>query len=300
MDIVQGEDERQHYFKVLATAAGERVAERRGTKAAGVKVSVQKLSGGTFDERRLGYATFRDFLRDAESAGFVTLQASGDDVDVLPGSAPPTASLEPPILRANQVLRADLWKAWVEWSPSFTRVYDRVTERALVYPSAPSPHERPADSMVRTTVAENPTRFVPIQGLSQAETLGQMHAFANTWVDPSEREAMLSALNGLQPAAEFTKSVRLHPHLGASWHRTRAQHVATAIAKWAAEHNVRLNEWIIGAESPRSPTGTFDRPSRKQSERDEGLIRARILAAVERMPTSELLRLRLPAEYMID
>src|SRR5438270_5846458 len=72
-------------LKELDEIVRERFRARRPTVAATLKAELQRRFNGRFDERAIGFAGFRDFLKEAEARHVVTLRrAAGGDVEAVP------------------------------------------------------------------------------------------------------------------------------------------------------------------------------------------------------------------------
>lgn len=94
----------------------------------------------------------------------------------------------------------------------------------------------------------------------------------------------------------FTRLVRaVSQPVGAAWHRRRQLQVSEAIEAWRREHNLEV-EHLVQAQTGERRTGVS---TKKMDGIEEDEIRARVLAAVERMPLSDVLRLAIPVEYLL-
>lgn len=292
-----------YYFALLRTIIDDLKASGRKSFAAGLKPRLQSLSNGEFAEGRLGFPTFKAFLEAAERAGVVELQRTPSDLLVLPrdskgdgGGDRAPASREP--VAPGKRIRPDLWRAWIEWSQALKRYYDRSTDTVVFLVDSPNsvPATEPDDA--RRRVLEDPERFLEIPPVSVKATLEAMRAFAETWPNPTDREAMERALTLPEPeraAAEFTRLLRFRPPVAGAWHLTRMRQVAAAIEEWAQRNQIDVN-YVVDA--PRSRQDLPVEPRLPRFNEDE--LRSRLVLAVQRMPVADLLRLPIPTEFLLD
>lgn len=297
----------EYYFAILRDEVVETISRGRKALAAGLKPRLQTKSNGAFDEKILGYATFKQFLDAAEQHGYVALRLTPSDVEVLasPIADETSASQTRPAPGRGQQIRSDLWKAWIDWSEDVARVYDRELDKTELFPAQESPAEPEQIATLRAAVATNPTRYVPIRPLSTDETLAAMRSFADGWPNGVERAELLQSLEAASPqeaAVAFTRRVKHHPPAASHWHQTRMKQVADAIADWAASNSIELT-YIVDSERRTAPASTRESaapgPRSQDAASESEAMRRKILEAVGRMPLSELLRLPIPAEYLI-
>ena len=154
-----------------------------------------------FDERRLGFPTFGDFLRFAAFKNIIMMERSPTGADyairlatTAPGngnagaeqavpqivSAPrePTTPFIP--LRRRPMVRPDLWHAFTDPDPGLVRVFDKSAKLAYAFAREPSSWDRPTSSSAREEWLKDPSRFISITPASQREQLDWRAAFAHT------------------------------------------------------------------------------------------------------------------------
>jgi hypothetical protein len=290
-----------YYFNLLRTIVEDLTASGRRSFAAGLKPRLQSLSNGEFDETRLGFPTFKAFLQEAEKAGIVELGRTPSDLVVMPRRAmpPPSTTTSPAQDLRGKKIRPDLWRAWIEWSPELRRYYDKESDRVLFLVDRANDDEPENLAATRAEVAANPGRYIPIEPISSTATVEAMRDFASSWTDETDRAAMQEALASSTPeeaAMNFTRLLRVRSPIGAAWHLTRLNQVSQAIAAWKQTHQLEVQHLV--------PTQGAERRSNIASVPsigiDEEELRGRILEAVQRMALSDLLRLPIPAEYLLS
>lgn len=306
-DMKITEEQRSDLLTALVRAITRLVEDGRTPKAAAVKPALVREMNGRFDERLLGFRTFRDFLTWARDEGAITLQSVGVDLEVIPVSSAIKTEGGPPklVVGPHQGIRSDLWRAWVDWSPTTRRYYDRAMERAIIVPENDAPGQPHSTATLREAVMSDPSRFVEIAGISEDETMSQMRTFAESITDPGTREELIGALTeNARPASSFRRIVQREANLASEWHQFRAQLVADSISAWATKNQVHLAN-IVRDPQPRYEQHGSERLYQRRAgnstpdDGSEASLRARVLDALARMPTSELLRLRVPAEYLL-
>jgi hypothetical protein len=274
---------------------------RRASIAAGLKPRIQAISEGQYSDTAFGYGSFRELLKDAASAGIVSLgQTPGGDLDVqLQGEA---AFYSTEISPGSQI-RPDLWRAAIDWTPALIRYFDRTLGRAVMFPALPfSAADDDSWAEQRKLVANEPSRFVAIDPISEATTLAFMRSFATTREGDGQKR-LLGALDGSNPASAFTREIRLTPGLAQVWHISRARQVAEHLAEWAKKNDVTVE---IVEQRPRRegvPTekgaDALDGRSQEPATIEFDRVRESVIEAVRRMPVSDLLRLPIPIEFLV-
>lgn len=306
------------------------VRQRGGTPtAAGLKVVMQRQSEGAFNETALGFRNFRSFLSLAQSAGLISLSEHAGDVLVLPASAvpPPPTDDQPPrppvehsdpedrttsrgaasavAVPAGAKVRADLWSATLDFDDSATYVYDRRGDRAWRIPSSRAPDESEAEAVLRRRLDETPGDFLPTPRVTVQEQLGWMAAFAAD-LDATWSNRLAEALQQERPLTAFAAAVRADADIHRAWRGTLLRAIVGRLEQWSAEHGLDIDLFQRSRTSrpPATATaaesrsaGTAPRPGGARGPEDE--IRSRIVAALERMPLADLLRLPVPAELLL-
>lgn len=294
-DVVSG---RQQAFELLRSAVARLQAEGRSTRSAGVKPMLQFSEMG-FDERRLGYRTFRAFIEAAAEDGYVTVERAsrGPDVELralLGGVATPSG--------APERIRRDLWSAFVDWRREWDRLYDRQTDRVGWLPNDHD-HGEPFATF-RADVEAERTRFVTIEPFSPEQTEDWMRAFVGSLDEGGARSALESALTSSRPIRAFVR-IALQLGIKDQWNSFRAARVRERIEGWADENELTVDLQVEqrpitmpslrrppGSPRPRQDTWPSDRVSLEN-------LRDQVCAAVKQMSRADLLRLPIPLEYVI-
>lgn len=242
MPVLPTNDALVNAYQLLASTVRE--FSSNGRPGLGATLKPALYSRGRFSEQFLGFRKFGDFLRAAETAGYVQLRPTpGGDIEVLlpgtqtsesltrpsgptfgsmPSSAQP--SFGPPPLAPIHI-RQDFWDAFNSFSAKW--VYDPVADRAL----------READvASVRPATGSAPhLTLVPIP-LGRDRVLEWMRSFANMQ-DPETKEQLLAVLQGDSALFHFNNVTRSR-RLQRSWGRFHVQNVLQAIEAWASSNNV--------------------------------------------------------------
>ncbi len=298
---------------VLAQAVQKLLERNKQPRAAGVKSEMQRIIGGSFDQTAYGYGTFREFIDDAESNGVVVVvnppNKVGDPLIILPGQEIPTPS--PALPRKRGRIRPDVWRAFTSWEPGYTRVWDIEADQVLMFATEPRPLEPPQNQLWRAEAAKNPERFRGISVITEDQLVERMNSFVESLDPTSETGPVLrAALQQDRPARSFTAAARGLPGIAERWKQDRFDFVWTSITEWQQSNGVQFSiQDTVRREAPRTAqrtgpavqTGQISaRLSSEPANAAADATRERILAALSRMPLSELLRLRVPVEYLID
>jgi Uncharacterised protein family (UPF0158) len=281
-------------FDALRDIVTTFTAEGRPTVAASLKSALQRRFDNNFDQRSIGFYSFRDFLREAEARGVVELRdARGGDLEaVLPGA---TQSAEKGQEKSGSaaLLRGDFWKAFLDWKVGWRRVYDVQEDRALMFPETATPFDRADWSLYREAVLRQPERFRSIDPIGMETQLEWMRAFQRDIDDPASKTLLQSALESSRPFGTFARLVNNLPEIRARWHRYRLDRVAAVASSWAQRNYLTI-------EFLQSPQPKISAPAKTATESGEGAVRARIHAIIDRMTLSDLLRLEIPISYLLD
>lgn len=283
-------------FALLCEVVEEHHRQGRRCFSAGLKPAMQKRAPGFF-EGRLGFTSFRQFLEAGAARRIVELQGThGPDVNVVPlGASPlPSGGERADHPRSPRWVRPDLWRAFFDWTPGLKRVFDRRGDRALVFSEAPNPLEAPDVTAMRSEVEADPDQFIEIKPIGMDSQMVWMNDYANGVKDDALRQALHAALMTDRPIAAFNRVVRAEPTIGREWYARRLHEVESVMAEWQEFHGLRLalNVPRDDTERPMAPT---EAGTGAGTEVDD--LRARLHAAIDRMPMPELLKL---VEYLID
>ena len=268
------------------------------TYAAGVKARMKQLAEDEypegFSEESLGLPNFRSFLNLALARGIVRLVTtpSGDDFEVFLRDEPSR-----PVARR---LRHDLWNAFIHWPDGNARAYDRILNQVVT-----CPHEE----LERLRTSE-PTRFVEIPENPRSATRDLMLAFLEQVPAGTPKSRLEEALlDESDPEKKFVDALRGESRLLARWRADQTDHYSRVVEEWAKTHEVSADLYEAKPEPPRVRGASARRhvPASHPREREAGLssgeiqvLRARVIAAVQRMPLADLLRMPIPIEYLLS
>jgi len=285
--------------------------------AAGVNSELRRLTVGGFSFEELGFATFREFLSDAERAGIVqlTMPAPGSGLDVmvsLPGDKPRVTSVPREPARR---LRRDLWRAFMNWDADKTRVVDRETGQVSIYPTEALPLEPAEVTRRRSRVTSDPSRFLLVEPISLEQKVAWAEAFVQDLPEESPAKSVLrTALAQQLQLAAFTSAVRGFPEAQDTWHRFRLSQVRDHVASWvdtqgltleldeptSAGHVVQSGNFGLASSALHGDRKGSALTSTEVLQDAEEAVRARLLAVLSRLTLDELLQLRIPARYILE
>lgn len=296
---------------LLRESVRELITKKRRTTAAAVSLQMRRRSNA-FTPAATGFATFRDFLRFAEGVGAVTLlpPVPGGDIEVLSATAVGSPAEPAPLTPSPRPIRRDLWQAFVDWSPQWHRAFDVDTGRVVTLPADANSDDIDT-SQRRQAWRENSTRFRRVVPLSRDDQLKWMREFVSHLPAGAERDQLSNALDNDHPLSAFAEVTRAIPALQRSWRRHFTEQVTAAITRWMLQEEITADIYHMPAK-PREGVATragarkteTGGPSQEASAAwqrtdSSGDLRQQVLEAVARMPLSELLRLPIPAEYLL-
>ena len=165
-------------------------------------------------------------------------------------------------------------------------------------------------SQSRQAWHEDPARFHRIVPLSRGDQLKWMRDFVSRLPAGAERDQLTGALADEPPLSAFTGAIRALPALQRAWRRNLTDQVTAAITRWILRENITVDIYRM------PPTRRDETSDRISADRVEAEDRARSrrryrmrpihqMTCVSRCskpwPTflSELLRLPIPAEYLL-
>jgi hypothetical protein len=301
---------------VLAQAVTKLLDRGKQPRAAGVKSEMQKIISGTFDQTAYGYETFRDFLHEAQDRGIITVVDPStrgvDTLVTLPGRDVPAPVASAPSRRRGRI-RPDIWRAFTSWETGYSRLWDLETGQILMFPTDPRPLEPRQHQLWRELTQAGPGRFQAISVIAEDQLIGKMSSFVDA-LDPADDAVPILRATLLQakPARSFTAAAQALPGIAERWKQERFDFIWDSIIKWQKSNGIQSSiedrpvrrdgyQSVQRNNSSTATTGLSNkRPVVEPGETAAGAIRERIFAALARMPTSELLRLRVPVEYIID
>lgn len=294
--------ERHEAYKLLGVLVNENYSVGRRSYGASLKPELRRRTFGGFDEERLELGSFRRFLEAARSAGVIDIHPAprGPDLEATPPGKAPVAAAPIGVARSRRV-RRDLWDAFVSWDEDWLRVYDTVAERAFRFPKHPVPLEPIESTSLRETVGKEPDRFIPIEPISFARQRDWMREFAASVSDPVAKSALEWALTSDRPVRDFTQALQSRNDLRVQWTIYRLVLVETVIRDWAnaAGLAVEIHDAQQVEDVPEPKDSLKSSIAREDGGRTSEL-RQLLHAAIDRMPESELLQLRLPVGYLVQ
>lgn len=305
-----------HAFALLREAVSRLRGRAARATAAGVKSEIQRLSGATFSENALGFTSFRSFLDAAQEAGVVSLAlpAPGSRLDVtvsLDANPAVDTTVRRSARPARRRIRPDLWAAFVDWNQNFVRVWDRSTERAVIFPREPSVGEPASVQLLRKRYRDRPDGFVVIQPISQEQQLEWMSSFAQSV--STQAPGLQACLEEERPAAAFARTLRGDPVLGEAWRSQLSNRVYEVIETWATDSGLHVDPGEAPFGPNRSTTPKVSRPPRRlnafefaesdgaevSSDEGRGDLRGQLLAVLSELSTDELLQIKVPIVYAL-
>jgi len=272
--------------------------------AAAVKTALLKLNP-SFDERKLGFRRFVDFIQAAVDRGAVSMiRDANNHPRVFPVDARPNVlSNSPPFAMEGLRLRREVWRALVDWTPAdYWRGWDRQQSRVFMAPHAGS-------STAPWEV--DPTRFLPLPIISQEEQVAWMKEFAAAQV-PLVRDKLESGLSPDSELGAFRVALR-DEGLAEAWSVALRQHVNLRAAEWATSAKVARhylfesqlsNPRDIHVDAKVAKTAGDAGPQTAQSvdenasEKDDAL-RQKLHRVIDGMVLGELAALPIPARFLV-
>lgn len=298
--IFNPSERQQAALSILTDVVQRWYAEGRRAYGASLKPEMRALTSGEFDEKQLGFMTFKRFLLAAADQGLVDVHPAPNspDVQVVPKGKPPVAQAERrAVLPASSVprVREDLWKAFVDWNTAFERFYDRDKDVAHRIAATESAYDSPQLRTLRQEKEAQPDRFVPISPITFAEQVDWMRQFVAKQ-SPEVQLGLLPAVDSPRPARDFSMTVRRSPQIALDWHTEKTERVVERIDAWKAEHGVTVDIYAM----PAGPTEHLSRDRRVSLALDENRLRERIHAAIDAMSVAELLDLPIRLHHIVE
>lgn len=288
-------DRRREAFEALRHVAEEFAARGRKCVAASAKPAFVARVG--FDESAIGYPTFRAMLADAERGGWVTLSyVPSGDVRIspptdAPAAGPTTRTMKPaaqmpPVGRQRPLplgtkIRHDFWNAVIK--DTETWLFDQA-----------------ADAVV-TGASEQREGMVPLPTADVSVQNAWIQEFLETLDEPRRSAVGAAVLQVDEPRAKHEVLVSQPAPVRNAWYAWRTRMVLSRLEKWKEEHGLNNVELFFVSPVSRPPrsarTGRAGGTAPATSDRQ---LRDRVHRAIEHMPTSELLRLPIPIEFLLD
>jgi hypothetical protein len=288
---------RDQAFELLREIVQQNYEDGRRSYGASVKPELLRRTGGGFSEAAFGFRGFRAFMESAAEAGYVSVHKApvGPDFEATPPGKEPLP-VRDAAGGATVRVRPDLWRAFLLTDPGWAAAYDRDENRAFQYARQAFPLE-PADvKEARERVQQQPGRHVPISPIPIEEQVRWMEDFAGRESDPAGRVALEQAVRSSRPNQAFFRALRAYPSVRARWEAGRRAAVYDHIRRWAAENSLEIE---IAARDDRQPDPASESPPEHDGDR-LATVRATLHRAIDRMSETDLLRVAVPVEYLID
>jgi hypothetical protein len=270
-------------FAALVEVAATFAAQGRQCFAATAKPALRvRLEG--FDETRLGFATFREFLVAAQRQGFVKLAFVGQDYQILPAGGAPTPLRVPKAREAiarptRRKIKKAFWNAAVDLRSAESWFYDPETRLVVG-----DPGEGGRGQLVRIPRADAGTQE------------GWIEEFI-TGLDGDAEKDLVERVHAAETLPDKLRAVSSRPDTRAAWYDHRTRRVTEMLESWKHDHGLSGVDLFEYERAPRRPA--TPRPRADRQSKDDAL-RARLHRAIDQMPISELLRLSVPIEYIVD
>ena len=302
------EPARSKAFELLRGVVADYETSGRKPLMQGVKPEVQRRSEGRFSEAVLGFDSFRAFVEAAITAGYVTASDDSDSRSLLlhvegVEAKPFKKSRRDGGSQRTRAIRPDLWRAFVDWNPALGRVWDKDEEIALTFGIEAANED--ADNQERRKFYEShPERFIAIPRTTFETQLDWMREYSESLEDKRHARVLLSLLKADEkPANAFMTYLRDHEGLSPDWNLLKTAKVRAVIEAWIRDN--KLTRDILegpAAQGEGGPTLSSQPASAGEVTLvpDEDRVRKLVLRAVSRMPLADLLRLKIPVEYMVD
>lgn len=273
----------QAAFEALVEVAATFAAQGRQCFAATAKPALRvRLEG--FDEARLGFATFREFLVAAQRQGLVKLAFVGQDYQILPAGGAPTPLRVPKAHEATErptrrKIKKAFWSAAVDLRTRESWFYDPATRLVVA-----DPGEDGRGQLIRIPQAD--------AGMQE----GWIEEFV-TGLHGDAAKDIVERVRAAGTLGDKLRAVSSRPDTRAAWYDHRTSRVTEMLESWKQEHGLSEVDLFEYERLPRR--SATPRPRADRQSKDDAL-RARLHRAIDQMPISELLRLSVPIEYVVD
>ncbi|MEX2188455.1 MAG: hypothetical protein WD875_16725 [Pirellulales bacterium] len=227
------------------------------------------------DQTSAGFAKFKDVLGVLEERGVVKVGHNEKNAFAvwLMNAVTPLASITSGTNRFR-TLRSPVWHAFVSEFPTGRRFLNGDTGDVKV-----GQIDEPSGNWIE---------IIPVNPQSEKEKAGQF--LAENWL--GDNEEIRDSISSSKWYVAFPNSLaNADPQLAAKWKTQRSQRVISVVDAWVAEH--RLNDRLV-FETRSQPVIA------STNTRAEVNIRRALLSAIDRMPTEQLLEIRIPSRLLIE
>lgn len=263
-------------FALLVEALDSLPPDRRPHPAAGVGARMRHIDPN-FTQLASGFSSFRDIVRAAADAQYVRVVPSEGrndiTIDLAQGVSSGSQGTHPRVL---EHVNDELWRALLNWDTGKAFAYDRGSRRPIAL-SGPSSES---------------DLLLPV--ISRNDQLRWMRQFAAAEPEPEIREALEAGLATSEPVRGFSAVMRAQKGVDRRWKRYLRTRVLDRATAWAREAGIPLED-LEAAPRRNDPRAGATRTGELAAQD----LRSQILAIIEQLPTSELLRLPIPVEYAL-
>ena len=238
-----------------------------------------------FDERRLRYRKFSDFLK-AELSDFIRLESpstSGDIRVSLKSAAPHANEYAAPPLERPISLRPDVWEAFTNPDLRRKRYFNRLDHRILHFIEG-------VQDEYSAKWAENAQDYVEILPLTSDDQIAAMREFVAIIARNSEEAQGFDQL--LESSYSTGLNTSFIKQLGSvraeQWRKLRQAKVNEHISKWLAQHGISPNDLRPPARLEQTKRTPASVASAQLSARQQAM------KLLDRMSDDEIARVAIP------
>lgn len=293
--------ERHLAFGMLHATVEEMAARGAITNAAGVAARI-KQADPAFSVRGLGFPSFKAFLQTAAEEGFVEAARPPGASDVFVSIPSSGKSTRPPIFDGSRFLLPEIWRVLTSISHE-PRQWDKGAARLI--------------GTEASGRGEINGPLIAVDAIPTDKIVEWMRTFTATLREGDVSLALADALASPRPADSFKTAVRANQGVARKWGKFFRENVTRHAFEWADSNGIQRAEIIdwrrtSAARTQQTDTSKADATAHPASRAEEptesrpsdgadyeALVRSSIATAVERMPLSDLLRLPIPAQYLI-
>lgn len=224
-----------------------------------------------------GYFALKELLLDLQGRGELRVGVDAQKVLAVWAAKP---TVDGTVVKAPSAffrLKGDIWNAFVNAMPPGLRFINRTTGAVI---------------MGQAHVPSGENGWVPIPQLS-AET---QKGWARELISLHGLDDLREALGEPMWHLRFSEKLRqMRPDVIPQWNRMRTVKVGEAVSTWCEQNHV-ARELVVDDRQRVSVVTPHAPPSAGAKAPDT--VRQQVLNALARMPTSELLEIRIPAKYL--
>ncbi len=249
-----------------------------------------------FDERKLGFKGFRDFL-ERGTQGLFSVEPCAPDSDVLVSLIGSSGAHSHQIQASNSSghsFRNDVWQAFTNPDSRRARFWGILTNHVRHY-------LQDEDSLHAREVQGSPNSYVEIDFVPADTQVSWMREFIKQHAIPEERlaaiEGILSMPYSTGSNAAFASA--LGGALTHQWRQQRIKNVTSVIHEWADSHSIPRNHLYIHASSEEEASLTAiapEKPARTEHVGAGGVQdpRERAVRLLDLLSNDEISRIVVP------